>query len=703
MELPTYTNIWKIEKRLYKLYDFRLPMPLPVGQLAVFVAIAVPYMLILTVAGMPFSHTWVWLYVLPPGLLAWLVTRPVLESKRLPELVLSQLRYLSEPRTWCRMAPLAEKDDITVVARVWHRTATATPSVPTWQSAGATKSAPAAAEAATVDGQISSAQPVGVRSSGDELFDQEAFDTETLDAEAVAAATVAADAVDAEAAAAGNSIDVPGRPVWPTSPAIHAPAASASVSGTPATVGATAASAPGSTPPAAGGAADNAPAVVNASGVSGPGVSEPGVSAPDAIGLAATAPGVAGLATSGEAPIRVAVSASGPEVADRSAAEPPPAQRLAPERSVGTRAAAETPPAQRLAPERPASERPASEWPASERPASEPPAARRFAPDRPAPDQLDPVLPAPKPPLRPTAKSALTVRTDGRTSEPLHLVERALRSSPGGGPASGWHDRVVVVPGGHRPGKPDQVQRDQARARLPLAGPARIVVLGCTAGAGQTVTTLLTGHLLAGLRGEAVAVLDLSAGPGSLTEQARQIPRLLPGRQSEEPRSSRERGLQVVTADDHSDETADAGLLIGAVVARYPLTLADPAAAQVPRALHVADQLVLVAPANPDAAGALAMTLEWLDGHGHAELARRAIAVLNGVSANSGAHTDKAAAVATGWCRAVVRVPWDGGLSGHGPLGVGTVQAYTALAGVLVSGLAGPAASSAAQSGSGGR
>ncbi len=32
MDLPTYTNIWRIEKRLYKLYDFRLPMPLPIGE-----------------------------------------------------------------------------------------------------------------------------------------------------------------------------------------------------------------------------------------------------------------------------------------------------------------------------------------------------------------------------------------------------------------------------------------------------------------------------------------------------------------------------------------------------------------------------------------------------------------------------------------------------------------------------------------------
>ncbi len=120
MELPTYTNIWRIEKRLYKLYDFRLPMPLPVGQVAAFLAIGVPYTLILTMVGLPFSHTWVWLYVLPPGLLAWLVTRPVLEGKRLPELVLSQLRYLSEPKTWCRMAPLTEKDDIIFVAKTWR-------------------------------------------------------------------------------------------------------------------------------------------------------------------------------------------------------------------------------------------------------------------------------------------------------------------------------------------------------------------------------------------------------------------------------------------------------------------------------------------------------------------------------------------------------------------------------------------------------
>jgi hypothetical protein len=120
VDLPTYTNIWRIEKRLYKLYDFRLPAPLPINWIAVFAGITLPYILLLVAIGLPFNHSLVWLYVLPPGVLTWLTTRPVIESKRLHELLESQIRYLAEPRVWCRMAPLAEKDQITMTARVWH-------------------------------------------------------------------------------------------------------------------------------------------------------------------------------------------------------------------------------------------------------------------------------------------------------------------------------------------------------------------------------------------------------------------------------------------------------------------------------------------------------------------------------------------------------------------------------------------------------
>src|SRR6204780_2862404 len=121
-------------------------MPIPVGQIAVFAAIAVPYVVILKMAGLPFSHTLLWLYILPPGALAWLVTRPVLEGKRLPELVVSQVRYLNEPRTWCRMAPLAERDEVTVIARVCRRpdrvvVAVSQPAVPAVEAAVAVPAA----------------------------------------------------------------------------------------------------------------------------------------------------------------------------------------------------------------------------------------------------------------------------------------------------------------------------------------------------------------------------------------------------------------------------------------------------------------------------------------------------------------------------------------------------------------------------------
>ncbi|MCQ0015670.1 conjugal transfer protein [Actinomadura madurae] len=121
MDLPTYTNIWRIEKRLYKLYDLRLPMPLPLVQIGVFLGVFVPWIVLLRVVGIPFESPWHVLYIVPPGVLTWMATRPVIEGKRLTELLLSQSRYLSEPRTWCRLTPIREPREVVIVARVWRR------------------------------------------------------------------------------------------------------------------------------------------------------------------------------------------------------------------------------------------------------------------------------------------------------------------------------------------------------------------------------------------------------------------------------------------------------------------------------------------------------------------------------------------------------------------------------------------------------
>ncbi|NUR84747.1 MAG: conjugal transfer protein, partial [Nonomuraea sp.] len=94
MDLPTYTNIWRIEKRLYKLYDLRLPMPLPIVWIGVFVGVFIPWSLLLLLLHVPVAMPWHVLFLVPPGIVTWLSTRPVIEGKRLTELLESQLRYL---------------------------------------------------------------------------------------------------------------------------------------------------------------------------------------------------------------------------------------------------------------------------------------------------------------------------------------------------------------------------------------------------------------------------------------------------------------------------------------------------------------------------------------------------------------------------------------------------------------------------------
>jgi MinD-like ATPase involved in chromosome partitioning or flagellar assembly len=124
----------------------------------------------------------------------------------------------------------------------------------------------------------------------------------------------------------------------------------------------------------------------------------------------------------------------------------------------------------------------------------------------------------------------------------------------------------------------------------------------------------------------------------------------------------------------------------------YQLTMLDPGANGLTRLLHIADQLVVVVPASVEAAGALADTRDWLDAHGLTDLAANSVTLINGVSKRSLADVEHAESVARGRCRAIVRVPWDDmlpvGVTGPSTLRPQTRVAYTALAGVLVAGMA---------------
>jgi MinD-like ATPase involved in chromosome partitioning or flagellar assembly len=339
------------------------------------------------------------------------------------------------------------------------------------------------------------------------------------------------------------------------------------------------------------------------------------------------------------------------------------------------------------------------------------PAAKRgfWSYHRSAPDP-EPASHVPASPGRSMAAKVAALFVDLDGDRPVPSVERAL-SGPDSLDDASWRRRVKVVAGGQGPGQRDQEALDRARARMPLPGPRRIAVLGCTSGAGQSMIALMTGQTLAAARAVPVAALDLNPGDTSITariEPVTSVTALLAGggpdpaeaREQARARSGRGRSrgrLDVISGHGTRALGAeDYRLLAGLLAERYPLTMIDPAPSGLTRVLSLADQLVLVTPASPEAASALAHTQQWLSAHGYDELAARAVTVVNGVSRRSIEDVCQAESVARGRCRAIVRVPWDdllsagvnGAAEAPAALAPQTRLAYTALAGVLVAGLA---------------
>jgi hypothetical protein len=320
------------------------------------------------------------------------------------------------------------------------------------------------------------------------------------------------------------------------------------------------------------------------------------------------------------------------------------------------------------------------------------------------PEQAPPAPPQAPPHEQPQPHPVVTAVADSEHQN-VPSIERAL-SGPSKDRNLSWHGKVRVVAGATRgPGARDQEALDRARARLPLNGPKRVLMLGCTSGAGQTVTALMTGYILASLREQPVAAVDLHDGSlARYSAPAGWLEDILRGKMPEQGAPARPRpdGLKPTRRDTParldviaSHETlrdGDERRLADHLGRHYPLTMLDPGAAGLTKLLTVADQLVVVVPASVEAAGALADTRDWLDAHGFADLATHSVTLINGVSRRSMGDVAQAESVARGRCRAIVRVPWDDMLpvavTGPSTLRPQTRVAYTALAGVLVAGMA---------------
>ncbi|RVX44678.1 MinD-like ATPase involved in chromosome partitioning or flagellar assembly [Nonomuraea polychroma] len=1007
MDLPTYTNIWRIEKRLYKLYDLRLPMPLPIVWIGVFVGVFIPWSLLLILVGVPVAMPWHVLFLVPPGIVTWLSTRPVIEGKRLTELLESHLRYLGEPKAWYRLKPVGEPETITFAARVWRTSPARAKAKRPGKSrhpqrrreeqriAGPRQVRPAVAAAAAAAGHAPVAEPAATRTGWGARRGAAA---PALKAQARQPAPAPARRDEGLSGGPGHRQDLPvvvmpGDDSGTTSP--PSPARVEREPSTPRTSGRTdsgqrvrgrsdggpsdsgrsdgartdsrrtdgarkgggkwtggrrfsaregairqaasqqaalrdaalreaairdaALREPSGPEPSGRETTDRAAATPQTASpaaagpepwareVTGPEAAAREVGAPEAAGHesddpetaahvaaapeigahATTPPEIAGhesddretaghesrpdgddgrgsgvhertgdsgahgeaedvpgavvpirtaqsrrpaagkpidtealrrlrkLAASADAPAEPAADRgerAGPVEGDRPEDEvardqhrkgqPPklgPAlavqgsQRVWPPLNPNAKPlprpgvsrpghAGEQEPGRRDVPgqDATAADEPVTHSTAGDAPSegagTRPPRGVADTPTGPSAPagagnrpRLTPV-PSDDPavtgegttgdrgasaPGVPDDRSAAAARGRPAPAEHDRPAAAAWEQSAGaegsiGGPArggpgaveglvgpvpspgetrvrrvesvigrdsGGWRRIAQVVVGGNNV-RTDGSEIDEARARAVFSGSRRIVVLGCTGGAGQSTTALMLGHTFATYRDDRVVAVDANTGGTTLTSRIQpETPETLTSLLSGLDRVSgyltmrgyttrTASGLEVISADTDAgaeQRLADRsffsdhrlGESMRLLDRHYKLAVIDPAAALAARLLPYADQLVLVVPASEEASEAVAMTYEWLDGHGCAELRRRAVMVVNGVSRRSMADVEQAESVARGRCRAIVRVPWEDDLApggaeivDPGQLRAAGRRAYLALAGVVVAGFA---------------
>jgi len=220
-----------------------------------------------------------------------------------------------------------------------------------------------------------------------------------------------------------------------------------------------------------------------------------------------------------------------------------------------------------------------------------------------------------------------------------------------------------------------------ARVNQPLPGCYRIALLSLKGGVGKTTITAALGGTFASIRGDRVVAVDANPDRGTLSakvplETPATVRHLLRDAEGIE-RYSDVRGytsqgpsrLEVLASESDpavSDAfSSDDYLRTLEILERfYSLVLTDCGTGLMHSAMSAvlakADVLIVISSGSVDGARSASATLDWLDAHGHQEMVRNSIAVVNAVRPRSGkVDLHKVVDHFARRCRAVRLVPFD--------------------------------------------
>jgi MinD-like ATPase involved in chromosome partitioning or flagellar assembly len=220
-----------------------------------------------------------------------------------------------------------------------------------------------------------------------------------------------------------------------------------------------------------------------------------------------------------------------------------------------------------------------------------------------------------------------------------------------------------------------------AQVNRPLQGCYKIALLSLKGGVGKTTITATLGGTFASIRGDRVVAVDANPDRGTLSQKVpletpATVRHLLRDAEGIE-RYSDVRGytsqgpsrLEVLASESdpavsEAFSAADYDKALAVLERFYSLVLTDCGTGLLHSAmssvLSQADALIVVSSGSVDGARSASATLDWLDAHGHQDLVRRSVCVVNAVRPRSGkVDMQKVVDHFSRRCRAVCVVPFD--------------------------------------------
>jgi MinD-like ATPase involved in chromosome partitioning or flagellar assembly len=252
-------------------------------------------------------------------------------------------------------------------------------------------------------------------------------------------------------------------------------------------------------------------------------------------------------------------------------------------------------------------------------------------------------------------------------------------------PSEGWRRWLYILSGQLiNVGESPRVMRYNdliVQVNQPLRGCYRIAMLSLKGGVGKTTITATLGATFASIRGDRVVAVDANPDRGTLSQKVpletpatvRHLLRDAEGiERYSDVRSYTSQGpsrLEVLasesdpamseafSADDYTRTLDILERFYGLVLTDCGTGLLHSAMSAV---LSKADALIVVSSGSIDGARSASATLDWLDAHGHEDLVRKSIAVINAVRPRSGkVDMQKVVDHFSRRCRAVRLVPFD--------------------------------------------